>query len=457
MKKKQSPYFFLMIATIAAFAGILLGFGTAVISGAILFIDQEFSVGTFSASLIISSILLGAFVGSLFSGRLTDRIGRKNLLMIDAVLFALATLLSSLSPNVYILIIARFFVGVAIGVSSYVAPLYVSEIAPAKFRGALVALNQLTINIGILLAYTVDYALVGTKSWRWMLAIGIIPAIILLIGMFFLPYSPRWMVFSGKNQKALKILQKIRQNTKQAESELEHIRENIHLQKGSFFSLFDRKIRPALIVGVGLAVVQQVTGINTIIYFAPTVFEEAGFHNASAVLASIGVGIALVLSTAISLLAIDTLGRRLLLLIGMSFMSLGLLGLSLSIAKTFAGSEFGQILSVITMLLYIFGFSISLGPIMWVIISEVFPLKFRAIGASVATCSNWISNFLVSITFLSLLRYLGASGAFLLYFCINLLGMAFVYFYIPETKGISLEQIEKRLYSGKFFPKRKAK
>lgn len=454
--KAAKEYFFVLISLIAAFAGILFGYDTGVISGAILFINEEFALTHTNTSMVISVVLLGAFTGSLFSSKLADFFGRKVVLLWDAVLFCLATILSSLAWNMTLLIFARFIVGIAIGISSYVAPLYVSEISPTKHRGALVSLNQLAINFGILLSYVVDYSLADESAWRSMLLAGVLPALFFFAGMLFLPPSPRWMVFAGQKARALRVLKRIRKTSLEATREIEQIQANMHLEKGTVRALFKKKLRPALFVGTGLAFIQQVTGINTIIYFAPTIFEKAGFvSDSSAILATMGVGAVLFLSTGFSLFLVDTLGRRVLLLVGIFLMGLGLLGLSLSFTSLFSTFSFTKSMSLITMMLYIFGFSIGLGPIMWVMMSEVFPLHFRALGASISTSTNWIANFLVTATFLSILDLLGTPATFFLYFLITILGFFFVFFYVPETKGISLERIEKRLYSGQFFPKRR--
>ncbi|MEM8628907.1 MAG: sugar porter family MFS transporter [Chlamydiota bacterium] len=453
--KMLREYFFVLIALIAAFAGILFGYDTGVISGAILFINQEFSLTSAATSSVISIVLLGAFIGSFFSSGLADLLGRKRLLLLDALLFCVATALSSIAWSVVGIVLARFFVGIAIGVSSYVAPLYVSEIAPARYRGALVSLNQLAINVGILLSYCVDYGLAFGGHWRWMLFLGIVPSVLFFVGMLCLPPSPRWLVFSGHGTRALRILEKIRASRREAEKEVAEIQGSIKMQRGRFSTLFKEKLRPALFVSAGLAWIQQVTGINTIIYFAPTIFEKVGFvDESSAILATMGVGVVLVLSTALSVLLVDIVGRRPLLLVGISLMGIGLLGLVFSFTSYFAGSNLAQITSLFTMMIYILGFSIGLGPIMWVIMSEVFPLKFRALGASVATSSNWAANFLVTATFLPILESLGAASTFFLYFCLTLLSLLFIFFYVPETKGVSLEAIEKRLYEGRFYPRR---
>lgn len=445
---EPSNYYW-FIAFIAAFAGVLFGYDTGVISGAILFISEEFHLSPQLNGFVVSAVLLGAFLGSVFSGRLADRFGRKRLLILDAIIFIIGTALTSVASSIVTIIVGRIIVGIAIGVSSYVAPLYISEIAPPKYRGALVSLNQLAITIGILASYIVNYYFATHAAWRPMFAVGIIPAALLLLGMFTLPDSPRWILSIGQEERALAILHKIRGYGPHALKELEEVKESLKQQKGNWKMLFSKTIRPTLMIGAGLALFQQVSGINTIIYYAPTIFNMAGFHQATnAILATMGVGVVFVIFTVIALPLIDTLGRRPLLFIGISAMCLSLVALSWAFE---AHAQTGALkwIAMGSMIVFIAGFAISLGPIMWLMISEIFPLKVRGLGSSMATCVNWASNWLVTITFLTLMQYVGASGTFLIYFIIGIVTILFVYNWVPETKGVTLEQIEANLYAGK--------
>jgi sugar porter (SP) family MFS transporter len=445
---EPSNYYW-FIAFIAAFAGVLFGYDTGVISGAILFISHEFNLSPQLNGLVVSAVLIGAFLGAVFSGRLADHFGRKRLLVLDAIIFIIGTILTSVATSIFTIIIGRIIVGIAIGVSSYVAPLYISEISPPKYRGALVSLNQLAITIGILISYVVDYYFAAGGAWRSMFGLGVIPAALLLIGMFTLPDSPRWILAIGQEEQALAVLHKIRGHGPHAIKEFEEIKESLKQQKGNWRMLFSKTIRPTLVIGAGLALFQQVSGINTIIYYAPTIFNMAGFHQATtAILATMGVGVVFVIFTVIALPLIDTLGRRPLLFIGISAMSLSLIALSWAFE---ANSQTALLkwTAMGSMVVFIAGFAISLGPIMWLMISEVFPLKVRGLGSSIATCVNWASNWLVTITFLTLVQFVGPSGTFLIYFIIGIITILFVYNWIPETKGVSLEKIEANLYAGK--------
>ncbi len=445
---KKFKHFYIFIAFIAAFAGILFGYDTGVISGAILFIEQDFHLTPAMNGLVVSAVLFGAFLGAIFSGRLADRFGRKHMLIVDSIIFIIGTLGTSLAHHITTIIISRVIVGIAIGISSYIGPLYISEISPSKHRGALVSLNQLAITLGILISYWVDYFASFHAAWRLMFAFGVIPALGLLFGMLLLPHSPRWVLSRGEEAQALMILNKIHGDSHTVQTEFDLIKASLAQQEGSWRMLFSKKIRPTLIIGAGLALVQQVTGINTIIYYAPTIFKMAGFHSTeSAILATMGVGVIFVIFTIVALFLIDTLGRRPLLFIGTIAMSLSLATLSfvfhtqnIVLIKSFA---------LISMLVFIAGFAVSLGPIMWLMIAEIFPLKVRGLGSSLATCINWASNGIVAVTFLTLVGHFGLSGTFFTFFLVSLLSLLFIFFYIPETKGVSLEQIELNLYAGK--------
>ncbi len=442
-------HFYIIVAMIAALSGILFGYDTGVISGAILFIKDEFHLSAAMNGLVVSAVLLGALIGAAISGRLTDRFGRKHLLIADAIIFIAGTLGSSLAPNIASIIFSRVIVGTAIGIASYIAPLYISEIAPAKYRGALVSLNQLAITLGILLSYIIDAIFADLHAWRWMLGIGIAPAFALLFGMIFLPYSPRWLMSRGREADALKALHKIHGESAASREQLEIIKASLSQQKGDWRLLFSKAIRPTLWIAGGLALLQQITGINTIIYYAPTIFQMAGFNSASsAISTTLIIGVAFVLFTVIALPLVDSLGRRFLLFTGLTAMSLSLGLLSWSFQ---AHDQTGALkwMTLISMLVFIGGFAISLGPIMWLVIAEIFPLKVRGLGASLATCVNWGSNWVVAITFLSLIEVLGPSGTFFIYFVVSIFSIIFVYFWVPETKGCTLEDIEANLYAGK--------
>lgn len=443
----HNQYLVYLVAAFAALTGLLFGYDTGVISGAILFIRQGFALSPTLTELTVSAVLLGALVGSAFSGKLTDIFGRRRLLIAVAIIFVIGTLITAFTPNEIILIVGRFILGIAIGIGSFTAPLYLAEISPYHIRGMLVSLNQLAITVGIVLAYVIDYAFADTGSWRWMLGFGVFPAAILLIGTLFLPESPRWMVLRGWNHKAREILQTIRA-TDDVSLELSDIEQSITKESGSWRLLISKWLRPIIWIALGLGFFQQITGINTIIYYAPTILQTAGFKGAdSAILATMGIGVVNVLFTIIALPLIDKWGRRPLLLLGLigMFISLALL----SLAFHFQGIGYLQWIAVGCMVLFIACFAMSLGPIMWLVISEIFPLEIRGLGVSLAISASWLFNWMVSASFLTLVGNFGAGGTFWIYAAFCILGWLFVYFRVPETKGCSLEQIEVNLRAGK--------
>lgn len=442
---KKSRFYLFGVSAIAALAGLLFGFDTGIISGALLFIQNDFVISTEMKELIVSSVLLGAMVGSLCSGRLADRYGRRRLMLLVSSLFVTGTLIASLATQVYAILIGRLFIGVAIGIGSYTAPLYIAEVSPFELRGALVSLNQLAITIGILCSYIINYIFTNVDgSWRWMFGIGLIPAVLLSLGMILLPESPRWLVKQNLVDKAIGILRQLR-DTHDVMDEVNDIKHSLTRRQASFREIFSPWVRPVLFLGAMLGLIQQVSGINTIIYYAPTIFQLAGFHDASSsILATVGIGIVNVIATVFAILFLDRLGRRPLLLIGLIGMCLTLFGLSLAFSMGVEESSLRWI-AISCTFLYIICFAFSLGAILWLMVSEIFPLEVRATAMGVAVFSCWFWNFIVSVSFLTLLNKLGPSETFFVYGSLCVLSLIFCYFKVPETNGITLEQIEENI------------
>lgn len=446
-KGRQKKGLVVLVASIAAVAGILFGFDSGVISGAILFIQKEYNLTPFMNGLIVSAMLLGALLGSAVSGRFADLYGRRTLLIVVAFIFIIGTMATVLAPSILTLYIGRLIVGVAIGIASYTAPLYISEVSPAEYRGMLVSLNQLAITLGIMMAYVVDAAFANSGAWRWMFGVGVIPALILFFGMLFLPKSPRWLLYNGYFESARKTLQKIRE-CEDVEDELNEIK-NSFVKKSDWRMLFQPWLLPAIIISLGLGFFQQAIGINTIIYYAPTIFEMAGFKTAlAAILATAGIGVVNVLFTIIALPLLDRWGRRPLLIIGIIGMLISLIALSVAFHYGASAGPALKWTAMASMLVYIACFAISLGPIMWLLFSEVFPLEIRGLGTSLAVAASWGFNGVVALTFLPLVEKLGASGTFVIYTIIAVLALLFAVKKVPETKGVSLERIEKNLRRG---------
>ncbi len=437
-----SHFYVYSVSAIAALAGLLFGFDTGIISGALLFIEKDFVISTEMKEAIVSSVLLGAMFASLFSGRLTDRFGRRRVMIVISALFVVGTLIASFTTSVSGILIGRLFIGLAIGIGSYTAPLYIAEIAPFERRGGLVSLNQLAITLGILSSYLINYSFTNIDgSWRWMFGIGLIPAILLSIGMIFLPESPRWLITQNKKEDAINILKRLRHQG-DVSHEVTEIENSLQVKNAGFREIFAPWIRPVLFLGIALGFIQQVTGINTIIYYAPTIFQLAGFADASSsILATVGIGIVNVLATIFAIMYLDKLGRRPLLLVGLVGMFITLGGLSFTFHY---GANMGELrwIALTCVFLYIISFAISLGAILWLVVSEVFPLEVRATAMGVAVFSCWLWNLAVSATFLTLLNAIGPSQTFLFYAVMCIFSYIFCYYKMPETRGITLEQIE---------------
>ncbi|HNH86772.1 MAG TPA: sugar porter family MFS transporter, partial [Solirubrobacterales bacterium] len=373
----------------------------------------------------------------------SDKYGRRALILTSGIIFIIGAIVAAISPGTWVLVASRVVIGVAIGVASAVAPVYISEIAPPDIRGRLVTFFQLAVTIGILVAYLVGLAFADSnEGWRWMLGLGAVPALALVIGIIRLPSSPRWLLMVGREDDAREALQRVRTEGPEAiELEIKEIESSMSIHEGSWRDLLAPAVKAALVVGIGLAILQQITGINTVIYYAPTIIQETGIDSdASSILASLGVGIVNVLMTVVALRLLDTRGRREMLFVGVSGISISLfiLGLAFLIG---ADSTFATVMAIGSLMLFVSSFAISLGPIFWLLNAEIYPLSVRSKAASAGTMTNWFFNFLVSLTFLPLIDLLSQTGAFWFYGAIGLVTLWFCWKYVPETKGRSLEQI----------------
>ncbi|MEE2414605.1 sugar porter family MFS transporter [Klebsiella pneumoniae] len=374
------------VCFLAALAGLLFGLDIGVIAGALPFIANEFQISAHTQEWVVSSMMFGAAVGAVGSGWLSFKLGRKKSLMIGAILFVAGSLFSAAAPNVEILLVSRVLLGLAVGVASYTAPLYLSEIAPEKIRGSMISMYQLMITIGILGAYLSDTAFSYSGAWRWMLGVIIIPAVLLLIGVIFLPDSPRWFAAKRRFVDAERVLLRLRDTSAEAKRELDEIRESLKV-KQSGWSLFkdNSNFRRAVFLGILLQVMQQFTGMNVIMYYAPKIFELAGYANTTE-------------------------------------------------------QMWGTV---------IVGFAMSAGPLIWVLCSEIQPLKGRDFGITCSTATNWIANMIVGATFLTMLNSLGSANTFWVYGGLNVLFILLTLWLIPETKNVSLEHIERNLMQGR--------
>jgi MFS transporter, SP family, galactose:H+ symporter len=432
--------FVLLVASVAALGGLLFGYDTGVISGAILFITREFSLARGLQEFTISIVLIGAIVGSAGAGALADRIGRRTTLLWAGIIFSAGALISAGAPAIGVLLAGRLVVGFAIGLCSVVAPLYISEVAPANVRGGLVSLYQFAITVGILGAFLIDYALAASGAWRWMLGLAIIPSLVLIVGMIPLPESPRYLFKLGKRDAARDELKRIAGHDEVVVEE-RAIEASLQTRSTGFEAFRTPAVRNALILGIALAALQQLTGINTVIYYGPQVFQMAGISSDEAsILATALVGTVNVLLTLIAIFFVDRVGRKPLLYAGLTGMFVALAVLSYAFAQPHLQGSLAGI-ALVSLMVYVGSFAYSLGPIVWLLISEIFPLQSRGLGMSICTLANWAANFLVSQFFLSMVHSFGQSATFAIYAALCIVTFVVVKRGVPETKREILENI----------------
>ncbi len=434
---------------VAALGGLLFGYDTGVISGAILFITKQFSLSNTAEEIVVSSVLVGAIAGAAIGGALTDRFGRRKMILTAGVIFTISALGTALAPSVTWLVAGRVVSGVGIGMASFISPMYIAELASANKRGALVAVNMLAITTGIVVAYLVDYALWGIQGWRYMFGLAAVPSLGLVIGMWCLPDSPRWLISKSKDKEATTVLQRLRKN-RVVDSEIAEMKKTVEKKgRGGISALLESSVRMPLILGLGLAIFQQITGINTVIYYAPTIFESAGIAVAShAILTGAALTAVMWLFHILAILLLDRIGRRLLLLVGLAGQVVGLAILG----SAFAFSQLAELKSYFAiggLVIYVACFAFGLGPIFWLLISEIYPLRVRSAAMSAVTLTNWAMNLVVALSFLTLVSVLGRAITFWSYGVIAIGAWVFCYLRVPETNGKSLEQIETYWQSGK--------
>jgi SP family arabinose:H+ symporter-like MFS transporter len=429
------------VALVAATSGLLFGFDIAVINGALLLLKEHFHLGEVQTEVAASSLLIGCITGAMVGGWLSDRLGRRTVLKLSALLFALSAIGAAIPQDLGQFTAARFAGGVAIGVASLLAPLYIAEVAPARIRGMLVALNQMAIVSGILLAYLVNWGLSFQEgeSWRWMFAVAAIPSLFFFVALFFVPESPRWLIEHGLEGEAIRVLNRVNPPD-DAEREAAAIQSAVEQESGTLAELFGPGLRLALGLGLGLAVLQQWTGINTIYFYGSVIFKQmVGVQSDSAAIGwNVLLGLVNLLATIVALFVIDRVGRRRL-LIG-SALGLGVGMLALAVAFRLSPPPPALVLG--SMLFCAASFAVGLGPAVWVMLSEIYPNRIRGRAMGLATVALWTACTALTLTFLSLTTRLGASGTFLIYAALNGLMVAIVWHFAPETKGRTLEEIE---------------
>jgi sugar porter (SP) family MFS transporter len=434
----------LRLAIVAALGGFLFGYDTGVISGALLFIGKDVGGGEFNEQAYVGALLVGAIFGALAAGYLADEISRRRTKIIAGAVYVLGALGSALAQTPPELIGARFVLGLAVGTASFVAPMYISELAPKRIRGGVTSFNQLMIVSGILAAYIVNWALKDTaNNWRWMLGLGALPGLALAIGMYVQPFSPRWLVEKGRHDEAREVLGKLRESDEEADSELEEIEQQAS-EEGGFREALRPQVRPLIVIGLVLAVAQQLIGVNTVIYYAPKILQFTGLGSGSAITQALSVGITNFIFTGVAILMLDRVGRRPLLLVGTSgcILSLAMLGVFFSSSSLQASASW---IALVCLIVYIASFAVGLGPVFWLMISEIFPLPVRSAAMSISTVGNWTANFIVSSFFLTLTSAITREGTFWLYGGFGILSLIFFALRLPETKDRSLEQIGEEL------------
>jgi sugar porter (SP) family MFS transporter len=446
--------FLYVITGVTAIAGFLYGYDTGIISGALLQISSTFHLEHQFQEIVASAILVGAVIGALSCGTISERIGRKRTIMAVACVFGVGSLCSSLSPNPYLLAISRVLLGCAVGGSSQVTPMYIAELAPRHQRGRLVISFNLSIGVGILVANIVGFTLQDVWTWRWMIAVAIVPAFLLLLLMTMLPESPRWLAENISLDAARRVLARVRDNDEEIEFEISEIRNVVNEggcgKRASWRMLLEPWVRPAAVAAFGVAAFTQLGGLETMIYYTPTVLAGAGFGKSAALAASLSVSIVFVSMTAIGRAIVDRVGRRRLTLLMTPGTVISLIVLGAMFRAGMATSGRGAWWLVVCLLIYMVFNAGGVQVIGWLLGSELFPLAVRGKASSVHAAVLWGSNLIVTSTALSMVHVVGAGGAMWVYAAINLVGVLFVWRFVPETTGHSLEDIENHLRAGTF-------
>ncbi|WP_347554344.1 sugar porter family MFS transporter [Robbsia sp. KACC 23696] len=434
----------------AALAGLLFGLDIGVISGALPFIAKTFEISDKMQEWIVSSMMFGAAVGAVLASYLSWQLGRKYSLVLGAILFVVGSLICGFAWSPTALIGGRILLGLAVGIASFTAPLYLSEIAPQSVRGAMISLYQLMITVGILAAFISNTALSSTGNWRWMLGVIAFPAILLLLGVLVLPRSPRWLMMRGREQEAFEVLLQLRPDRETAQQEVNEIKEQLQVKQEGFSLLkANPNFRRSIALGILLQVMQQLTGINVVMYYAPRIFGLAGFSSAhDQLMGTVLVGAVNVAATFIAIGLVDRWGRKPILYTGFVVMAAGMGTLSLLLHMG-VHTPAQQMTAAATLLIFIVGFAMSAGPLIWILCSEIQPTKGRDFGIGISTFTNWIANMAAGATFLTFINDFGAPATFAGYAVMNAIFIVLTIVLVPETKGVSLEHIERNLFAGK--------
>ncbi|WP_174614426.1 sugar porter family MFS transporter [Virgibacillus ihumii] len=430
-----------MIFFLGALGGLLYGYDMGVISGALLFIKDDIPLTSFTEGLVVSSMLVGAIFGSGFSGPLSDKFGRRKLVFMISIVFIIGALTLALAPTMVMLVVGRLIIGLAVGGSTAIVPVYLSEMAPTESRGSLSSLNQLMITIGILSSYLVNYAFADMEAWRWMVGLAVVPSLILMIGVLFMPESPRWLL-EHHSEKAARSVMKLTRKPDEIDKEIEEMNEINRISESTWNVLKSSWLRPTLIIGCAFALFQQIIGINAIIYYAPTIFSEAGLGDVTSILGTVGIGTVNVIMTIVAIMIIDKIDRKKLLVSGNAGMVASLLIMAGLIWTIGLDSTAGAWIIVACLTLFIIFFAITWGPVLWVMLPELFPMRARGAATGISALALSIGSLLVAQFFPLLTEVMGIEQVFLIFAAIGIGAMIFVIKYLPETRGRSLEEIE---------------
>lgn len=438
------------VCMMAALSGLLFGLDIGVIAGALPFLAKDLHISNHEQEWVVSSMMFGAAIGALAAGWMSSKLGRKKNMLAGATLFIIGSLWSALSPDVESLIFSRVLLGLAVGVASYTAPLYLAEIAPERIRGSMISMYQLMLTTGIVVAYLSDTAFSYSGSWRWMLGVIAIPAVILFIGVLFLPNSPRWLASHGRFNEAQRVLDRLRNTSEQAKQELDDIRESLKVKQHGW-SLFrnNGNFRRAVWLGMLLQLMQQFTGMNVVMYYAPKIFGIAGFSSTGEQMwGTVIVGMVNVLATLIAIGLVDRWGRKPMLTTSFLVMAIGM-GVLGTLLHLGVETDFRKYFAIAMLLIFIVGFAMAAGPVVWLLCSEIQPLKGRDFGITASTTTNWVGNMIVGATFLTMLEKFGNANTFWFYAALNLAFILLTIWLVPETKHVTLEHIERNLMKGK--------
>jgi sugar porter (SP) family MFS transporter len=456
------------VALTVALGGFLMGFDASVISGVVGFIGPEFELSNIEVGWAVASLTLTSTLAMMLAGPVSDRLGRRPVLKIAAVLFCVSAIASAIAPDYITLVAARMLGGFGVGAALIIAPMYIAEIAPPDVRGRMVSFNQLNIVIGISAAYFSNYLILslghsdlawvqtlrlGEWNWRWMLGVEALPAIFYFFALLFVPESPRWLVMHKREEDALGIMEQV-SGREEAEAELAAVHASVESeagqQKAPIRELFQPAMKLVMTIGISVAILQQITGINSVFFYAPMIFEQSGIGTDAAFMQAVLVGLVNLLFTVLAILLIDKLGRRPLMGFGLTVIAACMLLLAYGFGSaTYSASgellEINATLILIGILGFVAGFALSLGPVMWVLFSELFPNRIRGVAISFVGLINSSVSFIVQLVFPWELENFGNSVTFLIYGLFAVVGLVIVMKLLPETKGKSLEELEAEL------------